>query len=84
MTYRSKFLKDDPWLGPAHYSEKQRSLIKQLYKEEMEQKCISYTVPGCETKYDTIHEAMYAMSTRNGKTTIQLDPIGGSKISRRF
>jgi hypothetical protein len=81
MTYPApKFLKDDPWFGPAHYSEKQRSLMqKQLYKEEMEQKCISYTVPGCETKYDTIHEAMYVMSTRNGKTTIKLDPIGGSE-----
>ena len=81
MTYPApKFLKDDPWFGPAHYSEKQLSLMqKQMYKEEMEKKCLSYTAPGCEGKFDTLHELMYAVSTMSGKTTLQLNPIGGSE-----
>lgn len=81
MTYPApKFLKDDPWFGPAHYSEKQLSLMqKQMYKEEMEKKCLSYTMPGSEEKFDTIHELMYAMSMMSGKTTLQLNPIGGSE-----
>ena len=52
---------------------------KQMYKAEMEKKCLSYTVPGCDKKFDTIHELMYAVSTMSGKTTLQLNPIGGSE-----
>lgn len=82
MTYSApKFLKDDHWFGPAFYSDMQRAemLQHQSYKEEMKIKYTTYTISGCDKKYDTIHEMMYAMSTSSGKTTVQLDPIGGSE-----
>tara|TARA_A200000113_G_scaffold225764_1_gene247863 strand:+ start:1833 stop:2105 length:273 start_codon:yes stop_codon:yes gene_type:complete len=79
MTYPApKYLKDDPWFGPAFYSDKQRTkmLQQQLHMKETK---IFYSVSGCNKKYDTIHEMMYAMSTNSDKTTVQLDPIGGSE-----
>jgi len=81
MTYPApKYLKDDPWFGPAYYSDKQLSFMQvQTHKEKIKNKPLPYVIPGCDEKFDTIHEIMYAVSINSGKTTLQLNPIGGSE-----
>ena len=78
------YLEDDPWFGPATLSEKQLS-IKEAREQLVEE---NQLVPESEDQprskeVDNIHEVLYNMATRNGKTTTQLNPIpklgGGSE-----
>jgi len=77
------YLEDDPWFGPATLSEKQISLKEareQLVRENL-------LVPESEDQprkeVDNIHEVMYSIATKGGKTTTQLNPMpdlgGGSE-----
>tara|TARA_Y200000002_G_C22233908_1_gene476823 strand:- start:265 stop:528 length:264 start_codon:yes stop_codon:yes gene_type:complete len=76
MTFPApKYLKDDPWFGPAPFSDKQVE-YKLAYQQVVEENLLlDDTYPEVEN----IHEVMYDMATRCGKTTIQLDPVGGSE-----
>ena len=76
MTYPApKYLKDDPWFGPAFFSLHQTE-YKLAYQQVVEENLLlDDTYPEVEN----IHEVMYDMATRCGKTTTQLDPVGGSE-----
>ena len=74
------YLEDDPWFGPATLSEKQMS-IKQMREQLIEEEQL---LPLSEDQPPTkevanIHEVMYNIATSHGKTTVQLDPVGGSE-----
>ena len=70
------YLEDDPWFGPATLSEKQLSIKEareQLVKENQ-------LVPESEDQprskeVDNIHEVLYNIATKGGKTTTQLNPL---------
>ena len=76
MTYPApKYLKDDPWFGPAFFSLYQTE-YKLDYQQVVEENLLlDDTYPEVEN----IHEVMYDMATKCGKTTTQLDPVGGSE-----
>ena len=81
MTYPApKFLKDDPWFGPAPFSDKQ-----QEYKLAYEQSIIENLLldEPIYSEVKNIHQVMYDIATAHGKTTTQLDPLptlgGGSE-----
>jgi len=68
------YLKDDPWFGPAVLSDPQMTL-KEAYEHAVSDGQLlpeDYTV---EPK--DIHEKIYQMDISSGKTTTQLNPIGG-------
>ena len=81
MTYPAPaYLEDDPWFGPATLSAKQMS-IKEMRQQLIEEEQL---LPLSEDQPPTkevanIHEVMYNIATSNGKTTTQLDPVGGSE-----
>ena len=70
-------LPDDPWFGPSPVkSEKQMTheeMLEEASRREEENRKEESREP------DNIHEVMYDMATRCGKTTTQLDPVGGSE-----
>ena len=70
-------LPDDEWFGPSPVkSEKQLDYMEQetaMKKEEEKRR----QEAGEES--ENIHQLMYEMATKGGKTTTQLDPIGGSE-----
>ena len=73
----------DAWFNSTYtklaYSEKQLAYIQeQTHKEEMK-KCMSTNSKSDTKEVENIHQVMYDMSTSSGKTTIQLNPIGGSE-----
>ena len=72
-----KVLKNDPWFGEPVKSE------KQLEYEHINDDphdgwwlCPEWQDP---KEPENIHEVMYDMATKCGKTTTQLDPVGGSE-----
>jgi len=71
------YLEDDPWFGPAPFrSKKQLDYIEQeieIKKQEEENR--QYWTN--ESK--DIHQEMYELATKSGKTTTQLNPVGGSE-----
>tara|TARA_B100000085_G_scaffold68588_1_gene61316 strand:+ start:264 stop:629 length:366 start_codon:yes stop_codon:yes gene_type:complete len=78
------YLEDDPWFGPATLSEKQLS-IKEAREQLVEE---NQLVPESEDQprskeVDNIHEVLYNIATKGGKTTTQLNPLpelgGGSE-----
>jgi hypothetical protein len=70
-------LPDDPWFGPSPIkSEKQMTheeMLEEAQKREEENRKEENKEP------DNIHEVMYNFATDNGKTTVQIDPPGGSE-----
>ena len=78
-----KVLKDDPWFGPAPIlSEKQQEYVR--YQLELEKQLIPEAEDKSPAKeVDNIHEVMYNIATKGGKTTTQLNPLpelgGGSE-----
>jgi hypothetical protein len=70
----SKYLKDDPWFGPAILSEPQMSL-KEAYEHSVSDGQLLPEDDIVEPK--DIHEKIYQMAISSGKTTTQLNPIGG-------
>jgi|TARA_B100000902_G_scaffold349490_1_gene358095 hypothetical protein len=82
MTYPApKFLKDDPWFGPAPFSDKQQE-YKLAYAASVADNQLLYDgdVIGPTNE---MHELMYLLATKSSKTTLQLNPelnlLGGSE-----
>ena len=77
------YLEDDPWFGPATLSEKQLSLREARMKLEEEKILIPQSEDMPRKEVDNIHEVMYNIATKHGKTTTQLNPMpqlgGGSE-----
>ena len=68
------YLQNDEWFGTAVVSEKQKDYMVQeteIKRQEFEK---SFSV-----EPEDIHQVMYDLATKSGKTTTQLDPIGGSE-----
>lgn len=68
-----KYLKDDPWFGPAVLSVHQMS-IKEAYEHAVYDNQLLPEDDTIEPK--DIHEVIYNIATNSGKTTTQLNPIG--------
>ena len=70
-------LPQDPWFGPSPIkSEKQMTheeMLEEASRREEENRKEECKEP------ENIHEVMYDMATKCGKTTTQLDPVGGSE-----
>jgi hypothetical protein len=70
-------LPDDPWFGPSPIKSKKQMTHEEMLEYDVLKEDV-HTIQ--ETKEpDNIHEVMYDMATRCGKTTTQLDPVGGSE-----
>jgi hypothetical protein len=70
------YLKDDEWFGPAPVSEKgQDYMEKETEIKQQEEENRQYWTK----ESANIHQEMYDLATKSGKTTTQLDPIGGSE-----
>ena len=67
-----KYLKDDPWFGPAVLSEPQIT-VKEAHEHAVSDNQLLPEDDTVEPK--NIHEVIYNISTSHGKTTTQLDPI---------
>jgi len=70
-------LPEDPWFGPSPIKSK-----KQMTHEEMLEEAQRREEENCKEECkepENIHEVMYNMATKCGKTTTQLDPVGGSE-----
>tara|TARA_Y100000589_G_scaffold330958_1_gene382368 strand:+ start:3375 stop:3803 length:429 start_codon:yes stop_codon:yes gene_type:complete len=71
-------LEYDPWFGPPPpLTEKQEEIRAQL--EEEKQLIAAEEDKSPSKEVANIHEVMYNVATNNGKTTVQLDPPGGSE-----
>ena len=80
MTYPApKFLKDDPWFGPAPFSDKQQE-YKLAYDQVIAENLL---LVDTSSEVKNIHQVMYTIATSHGKTTTQLNPMpmfgGGSE-----
>ena len=72
-----RVLKEDEWFGPAPVSDANMDYMEREY-EAFKQDALNYYDQ--ETKEpEDIHQVMYELATKSGKTTTQLDPIGGSE-----
>ena len=72
-----RVLKEDEWFGPAPVSDANMDYMEREYKA-FKQDALNYYDQ--ETKEpEDIHQVMYDLATKSGKTTTQLDPIGGSE-----
>ena len=72
-----KVLKNDPWFGEPVKSEKQ--LEYEHINEDPHDGWWLRPEWQDPKEPDNIHEVMYNMATKCGKTTTQLDPVGGSE-----
>lgn len=68
-----KYLKDDPWFGPAVLSAPQMS-IKEAYEHAIYDNQLLPEENTVEPK--DIHQVIYNIATNSGKTTTQLNPTG--------
>ena len=76
MTYPApKFLEDDPWFGPGCFSLRQKE-YKLAYDQAVAENLL---LADTFTEVKNIHQVMYDIATGHGKTTTQLNPIGGSE-----
>ena len=72
-----KVLKNDPWFGEPVKSEKQ--LEYEHINDDPHDGWWLRPEWQDPKEPDNIHEVMYDMATKCGKTTIQLDPVGASE-----
>ena len=68
-------LTDDPWFGPAPISDSNKDYMEREYDVLKED---AHTIQEIKEQ-ENIHQIMYEIATRCGKTTTQLDPVGGSE-----
>ena len=69
-----KYLKYDPWFGPAVLSDPQMTLSESFDHAVSD----GQLLPEDDTvEPKNIHEKIYQMAISSGKTTTQLNPIGG-------
>ena len=61
-----------PYGCPSAVTEKQKEIESEAFKEEAHKYYQTKESPN-------IHQEMYDLATKNGKTTTQLDPVGGSE-----
>ena len=69
-------LSNDPWFGDPVLSEESKDYMEretEFKKQEQENR--QYWT----NESENIHQEMYDLATKNGKTTVQLDPVGGSE-----
>ena len=69
-------LSNDPWFGDPVFSEESKDYMEretEFKKQEQENR--QYWT----NESENIHQEMYDLATKNGKTTVQLDPVGGSE-----
>lgn len=84
MTYLApEILEDDPWFGPAPWTEKSVALKKAREHAEMDNQILPESAEPQPKEPEDIHEVMYRIATQNNNTTLALDPIpslgGGSE-----
>ena len=72
------YLPDDPWFGPATYSEKQIDFKTAHDAAVLDNQILAEGDDGVVESPD-IHQKMYEIATKGNATTLQLDPIGGSE-----
>ena len=72
------YLPDDPWFGPATYSEKQIDFKTAHDAAVADNQLLAEGDDGVVESSD-IHQKMYEIATKNQSTTLHLDPIGGSE-----
>ena len=70
-------LPNDPWFGPSPIKSKKQMTHEEMLEEAQRRE--EENQQNTTKEPDNIHEVMYDMSTKNGKTTTQLDPVGGSE-----
>ena len=71
-----QYLKEDEWFGAPVISDKGQDYMEketEIKKQESENR--QYWT----NESEDIHQEMYEMATKNGKTTVQLNPVGGSE-----
>ena len=69
-------LSGDPWFGDPVLSEESKDYMEREteFKKQEEENRQYWT-----NESENIHQEMYDLATKNGKTTVQLDPVGGSE-----
>ena len=69
-------LSNDPWFGDPVFSEESKDYMEREteFKKQEEENRQYWT-----NQSENIHQEMYDLATKNGKTTVQLDPVGGSE-----
>ena len=70
-------LPDDPWFGPSPIKSKKQMTHEEML-EEASRREEENRKEECK-EVDNIHEVMYNIAIKNGKTTTQLNPPGGSE-----
>ena len=71
-----QYLKEDEWFGAPVISDKGQDYMEketEIKKQEAENR--QYWT----NESENIHQEMYEIATKNGKTTVQLNPVGGSE-----
>ena len=71
-----QYLKEDEWFGDPVISDKGQDYMEretEIKKQESENR--QYWT----NESEDIHQEMYELATKNGKTTVQLNPVGGSE-----
>ena len=72
-----RVLKEDEWFGLAAVSDANMDYMEREY-EAFKQDALNYYDQGTKES-PNIHQEMYDLATKSGKTTTQLNPIGGSE-----
>ena len=69
-------LSGDPWFGdPVLSNNAQDYMEKETQIKQQEEEFRQYWT----NESEDIHQEMYDIATKNGKTTVQLNPVGGSE-----
>ena len=76
-------LEDDPWFGPAPWTEKSVALKLAREQAELDNQILPDTAEPQPKEPENIHQVLYEIATKNVATTIALDPLpslgGGSE-----
>jgi len=76
-------LEDDPWFGPAPFTEKSIALKEAREQAEADYQLIPEHYEPQPKEPENIHEVLYQIATNNVATTLALDPLpslgGGSE-----
>ena len=70
-------LPHDPWFGPSPIKSKNQMTHEEMLEEAQRRE--EENQQNVTKEPDNIHEVMYDMAIKSGKTTTQLDPVGGSE-----
>jgi len=71
MTYPApKYLKDDPWFGPAVISDANRDYMEKETQLRIETEAVKIGEP------DDIHQVMYEIATKSQKHTVAWYDVG--------